>query len=83
MFSPFKYSAYPQADSDSIRPCTGSASELPKVVLTALVNECMYLLVCHLLQGFMRIRRNHGKHGKCALASYPAMVFRNTVKPSA
>lgn len=24
----------------------------------------------------MRIRRNHGKHGKCALASYPAMVFR-------
>jgi hypothetical protein len=34
------------------------------------------------LQGFMRIRRNHGKHGKCALASYPAMVFRNPVKPS-
>lgn len=28
------------------------------------------------MQGFMRIRRNHGKHGKCALASYPAMVFR-------
>ncbi|WIA38434.1 hypothetical protein OEZ86_001758 [Tetradesmus obliquus] len=34
-------------------------------------------------QGFMRIRRNHGKHGKCALASYPAMVFRNPPQPSA
>ncbi|KAF8061988.1 Actinidain [Scenedesmus sp. PABB004] len=27
-------------------------------------------------KGFMRIRRNHGKDGKCRLAMYPAMVFR-------
>lgn len=31
----------------------------------------------------MRIRRNHGKHGKCALASYPAMVFRKPLPDGA
>jgi hypothetical protein len=48
-----------------------------------LVHTDIPVLTClDLLQGFMRIRRNHGKHGKCALASYPAMVFRNQPKPS-
>lgn len=34
-------------------------------------------------QGFMRIRRNHGPHGKCALASFPTMVFRGKPPPPA
>jgi hypothetical protein len=38
-------------------------------------NLCHAMLCCA-VQGFMRIQRNHGKHGKCALASYPSMVFR-------
>jgi hypothetical protein len=39
------------------------------------LSELVFCLYAR-LQGFMRIRRHHGKHGKCALASYPAMVFR-------
>jgi len=34
-------------------------------------------------QGYMRIRRNYGKHGKCAMAMVPAMVFRGEPPPAA
>lgn len=41
-----------------------------------------FAMLCCTMQGFMRISRNHGKHGKCALASYPAMVFRQPLPGS-
>ena len=29
----------------------------------------------------MKILRNHGKNGKCAMASWPTLVFKNPAAP--